>query len=567
MPATFICAVDVGTASARAGVFDVKGRMLSREVRPIAVWQGAGEVAEHSSEDIWAAVCAAVRAAMAVARVQPSEICALGFDATCSLVLRDQSGGPLVVSGVADPQGKSGRDTISWFDHRAVQEAALCDATGHRVLGHIGGSMSPEMQMPKLMWLKRHRPDLWARMGAAYDLSDFLTWRATGSQARSICTVTAKWAYLSHAGGWQPDFMAAIGLEDLIERAGLPRVATPVGGTVGPLTEAAARDLGLATGTPVAAGMIDAFAGGLGVLGGVSGGAQAQSETLALIAGTSTCVMSITRDAWARDGIWGPYLGAVLPGLWVNEGGQSATGALLDHILRLYGIEATTTNHEAVGARISALLAQGGSFANGLHVLPDFNGSRSPLADPLARGVVHGLTLDHSFDAACALYWRAAVGLAFGMRQIIAHMGPAREAVAQDDGEPRGANDLRAAAGARAGDPVRGAARGKGQDRNVRTLIVAGGHGRSDLLMQLYADVTGCAVELCHEPDAVLAGTAMAAAAMALYPSPHAAAQAMAARRRRLEPDLVRHAAFEADYQIFLRLQAQRAEIAAMARG
>lgn len=540
MPTSFICAVDVGTASARAGIFDLKGRMLAREVRAISLWQGAGEKAEHSSENIWAAVCEAVRAAMAVARVQPAEITALGFDATCSLVLRDTDGAPLEL-------GDAGRDTISWFDHRAVAEAAVCDATGHRVLNHIGGSMSPEMQMPKLMWLKRHRPDLWARLGGAFDLADFLTWRATGSTARSICTLTAKWGYLAHLGGWQAEFLAAIGLDDLIARGGLPAQAMPVGGVVGTISETAARDLGLAAGTKVAAGMIDAFAGALGVLGGhvedKSTGDDpcgvpvgAQSETLALIAGTSTCVMSITRDPWAREGIWGPYLGAVLPDLWVNEGGQSATGALLDHVLRLYGLEATGANHASICARIAALLAAGETgrdFGRGLHVLPDFNGSRSPFADPLARGVIHGLSLDRSYDAACALYWRAAVGLALGMRQIIAHM----EA---------------------------GAETGQAAPRKIRTLIVAGGHGRSDLLMQLYADVTGCAVELCHEPDAVLAGTAMAAAATGPFRGAQAAAVAMAARSRRLEPDFARHRDFSADYAIFLRLQTHRAEIAAL---
>jgi ribulose kinase len=228
-------------------------------------------------------------------------------------------------------------------------------------------------------------------------------------------------------------------------------------------------------------------------------------------------------------------LGAVLPGLWVNEGGQSATGALLDHVLRLYGLEATAASHAAVCARLEEMLAQG-EVGLGLHVLPDFNGSRSPFADPLARGVIHGLALDRGYDAACALYWRAAVGLALGMRQIIAHM---------EMGEGQGA-----AAAA----------------RKIRTLIVAGGHGRSDLLMQLYADVTGCTVELCHEPDAVLAGTAMAAAGTGPFSGAQEAAQAMAARSRRLQPDLARHEAFATDYAIFQRLQAHRAEIAAMGR-
>ena len=70
--------------------------------------------------------------------------------------------------------------------------------------------MSPEMEIPKLMWLKRHLPETWARAGLFLDLADYLTWRASGSTARSECTLTCKWTYLAHEQeGWQADFLAA----------------------------------------------------------------------------------------------------------------------------------------------------------------------------------------------------------------------------------------------------------------------------------------------------------------------------------------------------------------------
>ena len=79
------------------------------------------------------------------------------------------------------------------------------------------------MQIPKLMWLKRHLPATWARAGLAFDLADFLTWRATGNPARSHCTLTCKWTYLAHeTPGWQADFLAAMGLPDLLARTGQP---------------------------------------------------------------------------------------------------------------------------------------------------------------------------------------------------------------------------------------------------------------------------------------------------------------------------------------------------------
>ena len=100
-------------------------------------------------------------------------------------------------------------DTIVWLDHRALAEADDCTATGHRVLDYLGGVMSPEMQTPKLMWIKRNLPDVWERAGQFFDLADFLTYRASGSKARSQCTLACKWTYLAHEDeGWQQDFFA-----------------------------------------------------------------------------------------------------------------------------------------------------------------------------------------------------------------------------------------------------------------------------------------------------------------------------------------------------------------------
>lgn len=511
---SFICAIDVGTASARAGIFDLEGRLLGRESRPIVLWQEGG-LSALSSANIIEAICEAVQAALAMARVEPREVAALGFDATCSLVLRNRAGGPLA---------RNGRDTIPWFDHRALHEAAQIDKTGHKVLDYLGKTISPEMQTPKLLWLKQQRPELWQALGGAYDLADYLTFWATGSTRRSICTLAAKWTYLPDSGGWQQDFFDQIGLSDLREKAALPDTAAPVGEAIGTLAPEAAARLGLRAGIPVAAGMIDAYAGALGVLGASTDA----SPALAMIAGTSTCIMALSPDAWAAPGVWGPFDGAVLPGLHACEGGQSATGALLDHVMRINGLEPTGETHERIERHIRTCLArEGANYASGLHLLPDFNGNRSPFGDAMARGAIFGLTLERGFEAACRLYWRAAVALALGVRQIVEHM--------EAHGGPR-----------------------------AERLILTGGHGRSELLVQLYADVTGREVHLCHQPDAVLTGTAMAAAAAGPLGDIRAAAAAMSFGTRPYAPAPERHAAFARDYEIFLQLQSCRSAISAL---
>ena len=262
----YLVGVDVGTGSARAGLFDLSGRMLASGKRDISLFREPGAMVEQSSTEIWAAVCASVREAIAKAGVAPEAVAGIGFDATCSLVVLGDGGAPLPVGPSEDPA----RDIIVWMDHRAVNEVERINATNHDVLRYVGGRISPEMETPKLLWLKENRPDVFDAAWQFFDLADFLTWRATGDLARSTCTVTCKWTYLAHEKRWDASYFHAIGLGVLADedfaRIGQRVVepGTPLGGG---LTAQAAAELGLVAGTPVGAGMIDAHAGGIGTVG------------------------------------------------------------------------------------------------------------------------------------------------------------------------------------------------------------------------------------------------------------------------------------------------------------
>src|SRR6202045_3684613 len=165
--------IDVGTSSARAGVFDEKGTLLATARHPITVWHEAGSVVEQSSSEIWAACAASVRAAMAEAALPSSAIKGMGFDATCSLVVLDAGANPLTVSSSGDER----RNVIVWMDHRAIAEARLVNNTHDDVLRYVGGSISPEMEIPKLLWLKRYLPSSYPSAGHFFDLADyFLFW-------------------------------------------------------------------------------------------------------------------------------------------------------------------------------------------------------------------------------------------------------------------------------------------------------------------------------------------------------------------------------------------------------
>jgi FGGY-family pentulose kinase len=518
-----VIGVDVGTGSARAGIFTPDGRRLGLGRHPIGLWRPDALRAEHASADIWAAVCTAVRAALdAAGPVAPRGI---GFDATCSLVVLDRAGHPLPLG--EDPA----RDTICWMDHRAEAEAEEASATGAEALRHVGGRFSPEMQVPKLMWLHRHAPQVWARIGHLFDLPDFLTWRATGAASRSVCSLTCKWGWLAHEARWDTGLLHAVGLGAL-EAEGFARIGTqvlPLGVPVGAgLSDAAAAELGLPAGLPVSSSIIDAHAGGLGCLGMALDGRGLEEATarqrVALIGGTSSCHMAVSPGPRFVPGVWGPYFSAMVPGWWLNEGGQSATGALLDHLVGTHPARAGAGEEPVfdwLNRRLAALVPAGAPAAaasRGLHLYPDFHGNRSPVADPTLRGLVSGLPLSATADDLARLYLAAVQGIAYGTREIL-------EALSAQGYTPD-------------------------------TLIATGGDARNAVFLREHADATGCRVVLPEEPEAVLLGAAMlGATAAGLHADVAAAMAAMSRPGRVVAPDPAPRALHDARYRIHRRMR------------
>src|SRR5690606_36223455 len=107
------------------GLFDRDGRMVAADKRDIALWREGAAIAEQSSNDIWSAVCEAVRGAVAKAGIEPSLVAGIGFDATCSLVVLGDGGRPLPVGRSGNPE----RNIIVWMDHRAIEQAERINAT------------------------------------------------------------------------------------------------------------------------------------------------------------------------------------------------------------------------------------------------------------------------------------------------------------------------------------------------------------------------------------------------------------------------------------------------------
>lgn len=530
--ARYVIGVDVGTGSARAGIFDSAGSMVASAKRDITVFHASGAIVEQSSTEIWSAVCHAVKEALAQAAIAPGQVAGIGFDATCSLVVLGDGGQPLPVG----PSERAERDIIVWMDHRALEQAERINKTGHAVLKYVGGKISPEMETPKLLWLHEHRPAVFDAAWQFFDLADFLTWRASGDLARSSCTVTCKWTYLAHERRWDESYFRAVGLGMLADE-GFARIGervvdpgTPLGNG---LTAQAAQELGLRAGTPVATGAIDAHAGGIGTVG-----AEGNPESsLGYVFGTSSCTMTTTREPVFVPGVWGPYYSAMVPDAWLNEGGQSVAGAAIERLLAMHPLALEAQARAAqegqslpvmlagLAVLVSSSLSEAALLAQGLHIVPEFLGNRAPFADPHAKAVIAGLGMETDMDSLVALYVASVCSIGYGLRQIV---------------------EAQASAGA-----------------PIEQVVISGGAGRLDLVRQLLADATGKPVLATQAEEPVLLGAAMlGAVAGGMFADVRAAMANMSRISKRYAPAAGRIAALhDTRYDAFKRLQSVAREI------
>lgn len=203
--------------------------------------------------------------------------------------------------------------------------------------------------------------------------------------------------------------------------------------------------------------MIDAYAGWIGTVGARVdlGGADAdvvskpgsddvsQAFTrLAAVAGTSTCHLAMSRNPFFVDGVWGPYRDVLLPDYWMAEGGQSATGELIRHVIETHAAVAEVTAavaaetqktniYDYLNSRLRAMAAADGAptvsyLARHLFFYGDLWGNRSPLADPHMRGALVGISNGNSTaDGLALMYYAALEFIALQTRQIVDAMNDA----------------------------------------------------------------------------------------------------------------------------------------------
>uniref|UniRef100_A0A914VWU4 FGGY carbohydrate kinase domain-containing protein n=1 Tax=Plectus sambesii TaxID=2011161 RepID=A0A914VWU4_9BILA len=490
-----VLGVDVGSTSVRALAVDaLSGRMLASATESLEIHRPSPGWAEQSSDQIWTATGAAIRSALHSAAIDVESVVGIGFDATCSLVVLGPQDEPLAVS----LESESKWNVIMWMDHRAGKEAEDINRTAHDCLKSVGGKISLEMEPPKLLWLKRNHRQTFDSATKFLDLADFLTYKATGVDIRSLCTVVCKWGYQasSNSQSWDCTYWNSIGLPEFandVRRIGA-QVRNPGERIASGLSPEAAQSLGLCAGTPVATGIIDAHAGTIGCLATkTSETTQSQiplDQRLSLICGTSTCHMMLSETARYVPGIWGPYYGAVLPAMFLNEAGQSAAGSVLDMLLERKRAETGVTPAVSeVTAYLDRSEAERGALAvaetaRNLHVWPDYHGNRSPFADPSMKGAIVGLTLDWTSDAYLPTIYLAHVfALAYGTKLIA-------ETLEQNG------------------------------HKAIEVVYACGGLAKNRHYMQVHADVLNVPIVVPNCDESVALGSAILASVAAnIYPS------------------------------------------------
>jgi xylulokinase len=390
--ARHVLGLDVSTTATKALLVDETGTLAGTGSAgydydvPRPLWT------EQDPRLWWAAAQTAIGQALADAAIRGHDVAAVG--------LAGQMHGAVLLDAADDPL----RPAILWNDQRTAAECDdIRDRIGaDRLIEITGNDAITGFTAPKLLWVRRHEPDVWNRVAHVVLPKDFVRHRLTGDHAVDRADGAGTLLFDLGARDWSAEVLEALELD----RSLLP--TTHEGPSVtGTVTQAAAAATGLAPGTPVVAGGGDQAANAVGV-GAVDPGVVAVSL------GTSGVVFAATdRPLVERDGRVHAFCHSV-PGRWhLMSVMLSAAGSLR----WFHDALAPDLGYEAIDAEAASVNAG----SDGLVFLPYLTGERSPHPDPLARGAFVGLTVTHDRrHLARAVLEGVAFGLRDGMDQMTA---------------------------------------------------------------------------------------------------------------------------------------------------
>ena len=368
---SYYLGIDIGTFESKGVLVDGAGTVVAMAARPHKMIVPEPGWAEHRPrEDWWDDFTTISRRLLADSKAPPSDIRAVGTSAIGPCMLPVDAAGEPLMNAV-----------LYGVDTRAAKEIEeLTEAVGEDVLlDRCGNALTSQAVGPKILWLKRNRPEIFARTAKILTATSFLVHRLTGAFVIDHYTAANTIPlYDVEAQDWR------FGLApDLVDPALLPDLAwsTDVVGTV---TAKAAAETGLAAGTPVIAGSVDAASEALSV--GVL-----DAGDMMLMYGSTIFIIMIT-GARVRDSrLW--YAPWLFPGEHASMSGLATSGTLTHWFRDNFARELDPATAMVALAAEAEASPPG---ARGLVLLPYFSGERTPIHDPQAKGVLFGLNLTHT---------------------------------------------------------------------------------------------------------------------------------------------------------------------------
>ena len=493
-----ILAIDVGTSGVRAMLFDATGAVLAKSYEEFSSIFPSPSWVEQEAQTWWTTTCAVISRVIKAGPYPPADI------AGVSVTNQRETVVPI------DEDGRPIRRAIVWQDRRTVPECDLIRQTVpvQEIYNIAGLTIDPYFTAPKILWIKRHEPDVFSATHKFLLVHDFVIFRLTGRTVTDYSNASRTMLFDIANARWSDRILDALE----IPREKLPDLVKS-GQVVGEITEAAAKQTGLATGTPVVAGGGDQQCAALGV--GVTREGMTKATT-----GTGTFMLAYSNSPRLDPERRLLCSRHVVDGAFVVEASMFTTGSALRWFRDNLGVEerATAEKHGLdpydVLAKEAASIPPG---SEGVIHIPHFVGAGAPYWNPHARGVFAGLALGHTRPH---LVRAILEGVSYELRTNLEVM------------------------------------RSLGLD--VSEMRVTGGAARSEVWMQIQADVLGIPVVRTQIEEATALG---ASTGVGIFKSMNEAAEEMVRIRPPLIPRPENREVYDAGFDRYRRLYAGIADI------
>lgn len=493
MKQSYLMGIDIGTSACKVAVFDRQGQVLASASGDYPVYYPREGWAEQDPEEWWSAVCGAVRQVLKKADVRPEEIAGVGIDG--------QSWSAIAI----DKDGKVLTNTPIWMDTRAQ---SICDRLNEdigadEIFRVAGNSLQPSYTTAKILWYKENLPEVYRKTHKILQSNSYIAFKLTGQISQDLSQGYGLHCFDMRTGQWDEEMCKKLG----IPREFLPEIV-PSDQIIGTVTKKAAEESGLAEGTPVAAGGLDAACGTLGA--GVIHAGETQEQ------GGQAGGMSICMEQYQADPrlILGFH---VIPGKWLLQGGTTGGGGVMRWFEREFAdYERLMKEQTGVSSldQLNEIAEKVDPGCDGLVFLPYMAGERSPIWDPHAKGVFYGL----DFSKTKGHMVRACMeGVAFSLRH---NLETAEKAGAEAD-----------------------------------ILRAMGGSANSLFWTQIKSDITGKAMAVPASDTATTLGAALLAGVGTGFYKDYEEAVSQTVKVTRIHhPDPEKKAVYDKNYETYLEL-------------